>query len=331
MTAATAPAFRDRPPRWGMYWVTWRQHRAALAAVTVALAGCAAYLLATGLSMRAGAHALGLDRCASTATDTCSALRSTFGAENERWYLVEYLLALLPGLVGMFVGAPLFAREYETGTFRFAWTQGTGRLRWAATKMVLLALALTALAQAFGLVYAWWREPTTRLDGIAGTVFELDGVAFATHTLFAFALGTMLGALLRRTVPALVGTFAAGLGAVIAVQALLLPRVMPPVVTRADATLPEHTGPGFEVDAWWSDRGGRRISQDSYNALASQLNRQGHEARGYLLAHGYHYWYSYQPVSRYWALSGVEAAVLCGLAVLCGAVTLALLRRRRTA
>ena len=28
---------------------------------------------------------------------------------------------------GMLLGAPLLGREYEQGTFRFAWTQGTGR------------------------------------------------------------------------------------------------------------------------------------------------------------------------------------------------------------
>ena len=31
---------------------------------------------------------------------------------------------LLPGLLGVFVGAPVVARELESGTYRFAWTQG---------------------------------------------------------------------------------------------------------------------------------------------------------------------------------------------------------------
>ena len=37
------------------------------------------------------------------------------------------LLQLVPALIGAFVGAPLLARELETGTFRYAWTQGFGR------------------------------------------------------------------------------------------------------------------------------------------------------------------------------------------------------------
>ena len=40
----------------------------------------------------------------------------------------------VPGLIGMFWGAPLIAREFETGTFRLAWTQGVTRTRWLAAK-----------------------------------------------------------------------------------------------------------------------------------------------------------------------------------------------------
>jgi hypothetical protein len=35
------------------------------------------------------------------------------------------LLQAVPALIGAFAGAPLLARELETGTFRYAWTQGS--------------------------------------------------------------------------------------------------------------------------------------------------------------------------------------------------------------
>ena len=38
--------------------------------------------------------------------------------------------------------AAVLARELETGTFRYAWTQGFGRRRWALAKLVLLAVVL---------------------------------------------------------------------------------------------------------------------------------------------------------------------------------------------
>ena len=56
--------------------------------------------------------------------------------------LAGYLI-LLPALVGMFVGAPLLARELEHGTHRLAWTQSVTRRRWLLSKTLLLALAIT--------------------------------------------------------------------------------------------------------------------------------------------------------------------------------------------
>ena len=46
-----------------------------------------------------------------------------------------------PALIGMFWGAPLIARELETGTFRLAWTQSVSRIRWLLVKLGLVGLA----------------------------------------------------------------------------------------------------------------------------------------------------------------------------------------------
>ena len=36
-------------------------------------------------------------------------------------------MTIAPALIGLFFGAPLIARELETGTFRLAWTQSVTR------------------------------------------------------------------------------------------------------------------------------------------------------------------------------------------------------------
>jgi hypothetical protein len=85
-------------------------------------------------------------------------------AYNQAGYvlLTGNILALtvaasgIPVLIGMFAGAPLLAREYEAGTFRFSWTQATSRTRWAAAKLALLGAALAAAASAFGALVSWW-------------------------------------------------------------------------------------------------------------------------------------------------------------------------------
>ena len=53
-----------------------------------------------------------------------------------------------PALIGMFWGAPLVARELETGTFRLAWTQSVTRTRWLAVKLGVVGLASMAVGRA---------------------------------------------------------------------------------------------------------------------------------------------------------------------------------------
>ena len=70
-----------------------------------------------------------------------------------------YLLQVVPALIGAFVGAPVLAREFETGTFRYAWTQGFGRWRWTLAKLVPLAVVVTAAAGAFSVLFSWYYQP----------------------------------------------------------------------------------------------------------------------------------------------------------------------------
>ena len=100
------------------------------------------------------------------------------------------LLVLLPMLVGLFLGAPLVAREVEQGTHRLVWTQGVSRLRWATTKFGLITLFGLALAAGYAVLLTWWIEPPlgcrSRLEWL---VFDLQGVVPLAYTLFAIALG----------------------------------------------------------------------------------------------------------------------------------------------
>lgn len=326
-------------PRWGLPWVTWRQHRTALLGTAAVLAGLAAYFLVTGLVVRSDYRALGLPRCASFTSGSCERLAQAFRDGHQNLFLVEYLLILLPGLIGMFVGGPLVAREYESGTFRFAWTQGAGRTRWIVTKLTLLGLALTAATQALDLLYGWWRAPFTGLSGsgLNGVVFELSGLLPAARTLFVFALGACCGALVRRTVPAMAAAFATGLGASLGLEMYVWPRLLTPRTARitgpgagSDASLPDRTGPGFTYQHWWTDPHGHRLTTHQLDVLVARLAAQHQEANAWLGSHGYTYWFTYQPASRYWAVQGLEAGGLALLALALCAVTVALVRRRAT-
>jgi len=117
-----------------------------------------------------------------------------------------------------FVGAPVLAREMENGTFRYAWTQGFGRCRWALFKLGTLAVALAAASGALSLLLSWYYQPylvagnqaagLSELSPLWPGLFDLRGVGLAAWTLVAFATGALAGMLARRIVPAIVATLA---------------------------------------------------------------------------------------------------------------------------
>jgi hypothetical protein len=127
-------------------------------------------------------------------------------AAVKDWLGVLVLVA--PGLIGMFWGAPLVAGEFEDGTFRLAWTQSVTRTRWLAVKLAVAGLASMAAAGLLSLVVTWWSGPLDRaaLDQFA--TFDQRDIVPVGYAAFAFTLGVVAGALIRRTRPAMFLTLA---------------------------------------------------------------------------------------------------------------------------
>src|SRR4051794_26413764 len=115
-----------------MIWLTWRQFRiqAWVALAVVAVLGAAG--VATGPAL----HDLYRDSGLADCTSNCRAIADNFKISadttlNTLLYSAGTLmLFLLPALVGVFWGAPLVARELETGTHRLVWNQTVSRGRW---------------------------------------------------------------------------------------------------------------------------------------------------------------------------------------------------------
>lgn len=96
--------------------------------------------------------------CHPASSLTCQDLAQSF----EQWHggaTIAFPLQLLPALIGAFAGAPILAREMETGTFRYAWTQGFGRTRWIIAKLALVGGPLAVIAGAFGILTYWYFGP----------------------------------------------------------------------------------------------------------------------------------------------------------------------------
>jgi hypothetical protein len=347
MTALRVPARPDeggvrlRPVPWRrMAGVTWRQHRFALAGVAVLLGGLAVYEWLTGESLhRAWAAAVA---CHPVGAPACQGPVNAFNY-MENFVSLGGPLQLVPALIGAFTGAPVLAREMETGTFRFAWTQGFGRWRWALAKLSGLAVVLALAAGAFGMLVSWhyqpWFAPGNQAPGLTSLspfytgLFDLRGLAFPAWTLAAFAIGALAGMLIRRVVPAIVATLAVYAGLAFAAARLLRWRYLTPLVTR---------NPDVPGSAWilsqWSTKDGRfafsgfppgNLLDRFCSAVPAGKGGPAVEAYAQCLArHGYTQWTSYQPASRFWAFQWIEAGWLLALSALLIAVTIWLVRRR---
>jgi hypothetical protein len=349
MTAVSVPVrpareVSPRPLPWRrMAWVTWRHHRVALSGVVAFLGVLAVWLYTAGLQLHHAYAAAAACHPASSAT--CQNLIGTFEGTNM---VLKYGLVLqpVPALIGAFIGAPMLAREIETGTFRYAWTQGFGRWRWALAKLVMVGVAVAVVAGAFSVLVSWYYQPYLAAGNRAESsvpsvlspgLFDVHGVAFAAWTLAAFAIGALAGMLIRRVVPAIIATLAAYGGLAVIAGNLLRPHYMAPLVAQ-NANIP---GSALITSQWWT-KGGKfafggppldllpKLCPGSFTASSNGgINGRGSlTPTQCLIQHGYTHWASFQPVSRFWPFQWIEGGWLLALSMLLITLTVLLVRRR---
>jgi ABC-type transport system involved in multi-copper enzyme maturation permease subunit len=149
-------------------------------------------------------------------------------------HLLDILGRVVPALIGLFWGAPLLAREFETGTFRLAWTQSVTRARWTITKLGVGALATVLLAGLVTLTITWWYRALDPLSSNKYAIFDRRDLVPIGYALFAFAAGALLGAIIRRTVPAMAATLGVFVFARVAVAIWVRPHLLTPI-TRTES------------------------------------------------------------------------------------------------
>ena len=338
MTVLTLPAqpgqsTAPRPLPWRrMAWVTWRQQRATLISGPAVLGAVAIFLVIFGLKVHHDYAAL--VNCppvgsVQNESGNCQHLFQTFNSSD--WPLgntCAILMALAPVLIGAFAGGPLLARELETGTYRYAWTQGLGRERQVIAKLALVGVTLAVLAGAFGALFAWFFQPflyTEQMNVLTESVFDAGGLMFPAFTLAAFAIGAFLGMLFRRVIPAMAAT----LGVYLAIRLVAwgVRKYYPVAVVTSNTKIfsqfgtPSLPGHPWILSTWVTGPGGQPASQ----AVASQIENR---PPGASVPPGYTEWTRWIPLSHYWPMQFIEAGWLLVLAVALFAATVSLVRRR---
>jgi hypothetical protein len=207
-----------------MIWLTWRQFRLQAAAVAALAIAFALVLAATGR------------RLADLATTYRDVFDHLTANDRHLFYAGIVVMAVAPVIIGVFWGAPLVARELEAGTHRLAWTQSVTRTRWLATKLGLTTLAAAAAVGLLTFAVTWWSQP---LDGalssthgslpsrLTPVTFAMRGIVPVGYAVFAVVLGATLGAVLRRSLPAMAVTLALVTFVQIAVPTWIRPHLVP--------------------------------------------------------------------------------------------------------
>jgi hypothetical protein len=343
-TARPVATARPHPVAWTrLAWVTQRQRRGAVIGTSIVFGLFAVYLLVMAI-IQNNAYAT-VTACHPAAALKCQALANAFyrdywggGAgrviQSGGAQTVSSLMFALPVLLGAFVGAPLLAREFETGTFRFAWTQGAGRSRWAVAALVLPAAALTAAAGAFTALFYWYFRPflaDNQVSEMLPLAFALLGVAFAAWTLFAFALSAFFGTLFRRTLPAVAVTLVVYIALAIGTATAIRPHYMTPVTVSG---WNGGVSPVWVISSYAKSPTGQILGQGDMNSIVSHLpasvqNSQNPNAfTDWLTQHGYTLWQTVQPDSRFWPFQLIEGGWLLAVSALLIGGTVWMVRRR---
>ena len=214
-----------------------RQVRGEALGVLAVLLAVAAVALVTGRQMDAAFHDSGLARCLAAGDHSpCADLARAWENRFGRLQFLIAPLVLLPALLGAALGGPLVARELESGSYRWTWTQGVGRGRWLVVRAGVVVGVAALAATAYSGIAALWLHTTNvvTLSRFQPGRFDLQGVVPAAYTVFAVALGVYLGARLRHTIAAAALT----VGAFIVVRLVVAIWVRPQFATPVVATQP---------------------------------------------------------------------------------------------
>jgi hypothetical protein len=315
-----------------MTWLVWRQHRYQVYFAAAALGAFAVLLLVTGLQMASQYHSA-LASCA--ANGSCGNLADTLHLGSPVLFALVSLTIAVPGLLGVFWGGPLVARELETGTSQFVWMQSVTRRHWLTVKTGSALLAAAAWGGAVTALVTWWSSPQNALElnTFEPGHFDVQGIVPIGYAVFAVALGITAGTLIRRTVPALAVTAGLFASLRIAITYFVRPHFMHPLTATfnpAHPTLP--AGAAWQLTQGTINPAGQTLPGGARLYIPSGCRNLVGLGTDKLMScmgeHGYRAFITFQPANRYWTFQGIETAIFLALASVLVATTAIVLLHR---
>ncbi len=246
--------------------------------------------------------------------------------------LLGTVLIGVPAVIGAFWGAPLIATEIERHTDKLVWTQSVTRRRWLATKLAVIALVCVVTVGVFTAAFTRWATPIDEVGNRIGTAnFGQRGIVPVSYALFALALGTLLGLVIRRTLPAIAATVVVFIAVRIAFQQLVRPHLVAPI-EMSTPTFDQGSLDGWILSTRTVDSAGRTI-QGFENQIAATcgITRQtpDYERAIATCAHnlGIHDITRLHPANHFWTLQYYEFGIFIAIAAALTLASFYVLRR----
>jgi ABC-type transport system involved in multi-copper enzyme maturation permease subunit len=301
-----------------MTWLAWRQFRAQATVIFGALLLLAIPVVVTGIGTR---HWVA--QC--TTAGTC------LGGSPAETYMAGYAwvqillrggLLVLPAITGMFCGAPLVAREIDTGTHRLVWTQSVSRVRWLTVKVLMVGFATVLASGLLSWMTTWWYGPADQVnaDKFVDSTFGIRDVVPVGYAAFAFAVGLAAGVVLRKVLPAMATTLVVFVAARMLVQMFVRAHYVAPLTEG---------GPLLDPSGDNALKQGSAMPSGSWAVTTQIFDPSGHLLHGPLrfgpedacaatqtCLNGYTQNVLFQPGSRYWAFQWIETGLFTAIALL---------------
>jgi hypothetical protein len=298
---------------------TWYKHRFSVIGIPAVFLLAALALFADAVVQRHWISVHHLSGClvanATTGGSWCqSAVWVSFITPSQTPDIIAVAILALPVLTGLFAGVPWVAREFESGAFRFTWTQGTGPRRWLLGTFGPLVLLAAVSAAIYGAAAYWWYQLAQWQDGTSiwswrWSSFELTPLSIAGWTVLAMALALLCGVLIRRVLPAMIA-FIVTLGAsAYLCQTWLRPwlfgigTVVKQVSWSTSAGWPPSTT-AYTVQTWLQTPSGQRVSD-----LPA-----GNNVDAWIAQHHDTFWVAYQPYTHLIWLELARSGILITVA-----------------
>jgi hypothetical protein len=308
-----------------MTWWMWRQHRqqlfVALAVLTVLAGG---YAVLRG-SLEHYLNASGLAECLKLPDEGCG--HAVGGLRDLHPGLVDDIvyLTFLPVLAGLFVGVPLVAGETEHGTHRLVWTQSLSRERWVWVKLGVLCALCGMAGFGVGFLTRWLLQPYIRggvISPVAGGYLGLQDLTPGFAAMFAFCLGTAIGAWSGRVLPAMALTLTVFVLVRLVWEANRW-RLLSPVKVTYSLQAPR--APAGRAD--WRTGSGGYVLADGRAVPDAQIltwcpvgGGDKGDLSGCLAAHGVKQLDWYEPAGRFWEFQEIDAVFFGALSLVLLAV-----------